>query len=135
IYVVINLVFLHILGMGGMSTSTSIASDLVRISFGETGALFISLLICITCLGNINGMIFTGSRIYYALGREHKLYRVLGTWHSRLDAPVWSLVLQAIITIILIISLGTNENAFERLVIFSAPLHWLFFMLVAMSLF
>jgi basic amino acid/polyamine antiporter, APA family len=135
IYVVINLAFLRTLGMDGMSASTSIASDLVRISFGEAGALLISFLICITCLGNINGMIFTGSRIYYAMGRDHHLYRLLGIWNARLDAPVWSLTLQAIITIILIISLGTNGNAFERLVVFSAPLHWFFFLLVAISLF
>jgi amino acid transporter len=135
IYVVINLAFLRTLGMDGMSASTSIASDMVRISFGETGALLISLLICITCLGNINGMIFTGSRIYYAMGRDHHLYRMLGIWNARLDAPVWSLTLQAIITIILIMSLGTNGNAFERLVVFSAPLHWFFFLLVAISLF
>jgi amino acid transporter len=135
IYVVINLVFLRTLGMEGMSAATSIASDLVRISFGETGALLISLLICITCLGNINGMIFTGSRIYYALGRDHHLYRLLGIWNRTLDAPVWSLTFQAIITIVLIISLGTNENAFERLVVFSAPLHWFFFLLVAAALF
>jgi amino acid transporter len=32
-------------------------------------------------------------------------------------------------------SLGTNGNAFERLVVFSAPLHWFFFLLVAISLF
>jgi len=135
IYVVINLAFLRTLGIEGMSTSSSIASDLVRITFGTTGAFFISLLICITCIGNINGMIFTGSRIYYAVGQDHHLYRMLGSWNSRLDAPVWSFTAQAIITIVLIISLGTNENAFERLVIFSAPLHWFFFMLVAIALF
>jgi len=135
IYVIINLAFLRTLGMDGMGASSSIASDMVRISFGEKGALLISLLICITCLGNINGMIFTGSRIYYAMGRDHHHYRMLGIWNARLDAPVWSLTLQAIITIILIISLGTNGNAFERLVVFSAPLHWFFFLLVAISLF
>lgn len=135
IYVVINFTFLRTLGMEGMSTSASIASDMVRITFGATGAFFISLLICITCLGNINGMIFTGSRIYYAMGREHHLYRLLGIWNSRLDAPVWSLIFQAIITMVLIISLGANGNAFERLVVFSAPLHWFFFLMVAIALF
>lgn len=135
IYVVINFAFLRTLGMDGMITSSSIASDMIRISFGEMGTLLISLLICITCLGNINGMIFTEARIYYAMGQEHHLYRLLGTWNSRLDAPVWSLTFQAIITIVLIISLGTNGNAFERLVVFSAPLHWFFFLLVAIALF
>ena len=135
IYTVVNLAFLRTLGMDGMSTSSAIASDMVEIAFGETGILFISLLICITCLGNINGMIFTEARIYYALGKVYRPYRLLGVWNSRLDAPVWSLTLQAIITLVLIAALGTNGNAFERLVVFSAPLHWFFFLLVAVALF
>jgi len=99
------------------------------------GGLFISLLICITCISTVNGMIFTEARIYYALGKEHRLYQLLGVWDRHLDAPVWSLTFQAIITVVLIMLLGTDENAFERLVVFSAPLHWFFFLMVGLTLF
>lgn len=135
IYIVINLAFLRTLGMEGMSTSQAIASDMMHITLGEGSALFISLLICITCASAVNGMIFTEARIYYALGKEHRLYRLLGTWDAKLDAPVWSLAFQAIITLALIILLGTDENAFERLVVFSAPLFWFFFLMVGLALF
>jgi len=135
IYVMINLAFLRVLGMGGMIGSSSIAADVVRMSFGDGGALAISILICITCLGNINAMIFTNARVYYAMGQEHQLYSWLGFWSRRFDAPVRSLTLQAIVTLILIMGLGTHEDAFERLVVFSAPLHWFFFLLVGIALF
>ena len=135
IYVVINFAFLHALGMNGMMNSQSIASDVVRLPFGEPGVIAISVLICITCLGNINGMIFTNARVYYALGQEHQLYSWLGHWSGRLDAPVRSLTLQAIVTLTLVILMGTNEDAFERLVVFSAPLHWFFFLMVGIALF
>jgi len=135
IYVLINLAFLRVLGMDGMIGSSSIAADVVRMSFGDRGALAISILICITCLGNINGMIFTNARVYYAMGQEHRLYSWLGFWSRRYDAPVRSLFLQAIITLVLIIGLGSHEDAFERLVVFSAPLHWFFFLLVGIALF
>ncbi len=135
IYVVINFAFLHALGINGMMNSQSIASDVVRLPFGEPGAIAISFLICITCLGNINGMIFTNARVYYAMGQEHQLYSWLGHWDWRLDSPVRSLTLQAIITLALVILMGTNEDAFERLVVFSAPLHWFFFLMVGIALF
>jgi APA family basic amino acid/polyamine antiporter len=135
IYVVINFAFLHALGIDGMMNSQSIASDVIRLSFGEPGAMVISLLICITCLGNINGMIFTNARVYYAMGQEHQLYSWLGHWNGKLDSPVRSLTLQAIITLALVILMGANEGAFERLVLFSAPLHWFFFLMVAIALF
>jgi len=129
IYVAINLAFLHALGIHGMMNSQSIASDVVRLSFGEPGAMAIGFLICITCLGNINGMIFTNARVYYAMGQDHQLYSWLGQWNWQLDSPVRSLTLQAIITLALVILMGANEDAFERLVVFSAPLHWFFFYL------
>lgn len=135
IYILVNLAFIHTLGFTGVSASTSVASDVMNVYFGEAGTIIISALICITCLGNINGMIFTHARIYYALGREHRLYAWLGTWNQRLDAPVVALFLQATITLTLVICLGYQDDAFQRLVIFSAPLHWFFFLLVSLSLF
>jgi len=135
IYIVINFAFLHALGIHGMMNSQSIASDVVRLSFGEPGAMAISFLICITCLGNINGMIFTNARVYYAMGQEHQLYSWLGHWNLRLDSPVRSLTLQAIITLAMVILMGANEDAFARLVLFSAPLHWFFFLMVGIALF
>ncbi|HSR63907.1 MAG TPA: amino acid permease [Gammaproteobacteria bacterium] len=135
IYIVVNLAFLRMLGLEGMSASRAIASDMLQLALGDAGAVFISVLICITCLSALNGMILTEARIYYALGREHHLYRVLGKWNKKLDAPVWSLTLQAAITLILILIFGSNEDAFERLVIFSAPLHWFFFLLTGLALF
>ena len=135
IYVAINLAFLHVLGIHGMMNSQSIASDVVRLAFGEPGAMAISFLICITCLGNINGMIFTNARVFYAMGQEHQLYSWLGHWNWQLDSPVRSLTLQAIITLAMVILIGANGDAFERLVVFSAPLHWFFFLMVGSTLF
>ena len=121
--------------MEGMSNSQAIASDMMQLTLGRGSAIFISVLICITCISAVNGMIFTEARIYYALGKDHRLYRLLGTWDAKLDAPVWSLAFQAIITLALIILLGADENAFERLVVFSAPLFWFFFLMVGLALF
>jgi amino acid transporter len=78
-------------------------------------------------------MIFTGSRIYYALGKEHALYAFLGHWSERFDAPVRSLLLQSMVALALVLSFGTDAQQFERLVVFTAPLFWLFIMLVAIS--
>jgi amino acid transporter len=135
LYIFINLAFLKVLGLPGMVASDSVASDMLRVMGGTGMALFISVLICVTCLGSINGMLLTESRIYYALGREYRVLDFLGRWHPRLDTPVWSLTLQAAICLAMIILLGGNAAAFERLVVLSAPLFWFFVLLVSLSLF
>jgi basic amino acid/polyamine antiporter, APA family len=135
IYLLTNFAFVHALGFAGVAMSQSVAGDVIKPLFGSTGVVFISGLICITCLGNINGMIFTTARIYYVLGREHRLYAWLGQWHAQLDSPVRAMMLQAMMTLVLMIWLGHDQNAFTRLVVFSSPVYWLFACLVAASLF
>jgi amino acid transporter len=135
IYLLVNLAFLAALGWGGVQHSESIAADSLRPLFGAAGAVAISLLIATNCLGAVNGMIFTDSRIYYAMGREHRAYAWLGRWDPHLDSPFRALLLQAAVTVVLVLLIGRNSDAFSRLVVYSAPAYWLFSVLVALSLF
>jgi len=135
IYILVNLAFINALGYMGVAGSTSVAADVLQIKLGVWGGVIISLVICITCLGNINGMIFTGARIYYAVGVTDRFYGWLGEWSSHHDAPLRALVLQALVTLLFIGGMGLGEDSFQRLVVFSAPLHWFFLLLVSISLF
>jgi amino acid transporter len=111
----------------------------MRLVGGRWGSRFISALVCVSALGAINGQIFTGARIYYAMGTEHRLYSRLGRWNARLGTPVWSLAIQAVITMGLVIVFGMmqngSQNGFDRLVIFTTPAFWIFLFLVGVSLF
>jgi amino acid transporter len=136
IYVLLNLASLHSLGFEGLRKSEAVAYDVVgRTPSGDTGGRLVSLLICITALGAINGMIFTGSRIYYAMGTEHRLYAWLGEWSARRDAPIRSLGIQAVVTIALTVGFGLTPSGFESSVKFTTPVFWVFFLLVGLSLF
>lgn len=135
IYVLVNLAFAQTLGFGAMAASDSVAADMLNRILGPLGGIVISLLICVACLGNMNGMILIGSRLLYAVGRNHRGFAWLGHWHGRLDAPWIALLVQMVVSVSMIILLGGDGKGFERLVILSTPLFWGFFTLVAVSLF
>lgn len=135
IYVLANLAFAHALGFAGLQHSHAAAADVLRLCFGDSGVLWISALICVSTLGAINGQTFTGARIYYALGNDHPLLARLGHWNQRLGTPVWSLTVQAIFTLIPVLAFGRDSDGFQRLVLFTSPAYWLFFLLVGVSLF
>lgn len=134
-YVVANVAFLHALGFEGLRNSHAAAADVLKLGFGEAGAKFISLLIAVSALGAVNGQIFTGARIYYAMGSDHKLYSLLGRWDQETGTPVWSLVIQAVITLVPVVGFGLAEGAFEKMVIFTTPVFWVFMILVALSVY
>ncbi len=133
IYVLVNLAFVHALGLDGARCPTA-AADVLKLGIGPWADQAISLLICISALGAINGQIFTGSRIYYAFGTEHRLYVWLGRWNPRLGTPVCSLLIQGAITLALAVWFGLGHEGFESMVKFTTPGFWFFFTLVGASL-
>ena len=135
IYLLINLAYLHGLGVAGMAQSNTVAADLMRRALGEPGVWMISFLIAVAALGSINATIFTGARTNYALGRDFSLFSFLGHWHHRTNTPTRSLVVQAGIALALVL-LGTlKRKGFETMVDYTAPVFWFFFLLTGISLF
>jgi amino acid transporter len=124
IYMLINGAFLHALGPGGMSASSAIAVDALVVVAPETAAKVISVIICISALGAVNGLIFTGARISYALGAGHRSFRFLGKWSERFGTPVRSLLLQGAISLAILFFTGS----FIDTILYTAPIVWLFFL-------
>ncbi len=138
VYIAINLAFVHALGLSGVQQSKAVAADVLSLGIGPRAEKCISLLICLMVLGGINGMIFTGARILYAMGTEHQLYSWIGRWSSRTDTPARPLIIQAAVTVALTIGFGWNQkegSGFETSVAFAAPTFWIFLYLVGHSLF
>lgn len=137
IYVLVNAAFLHALGFAGVRQASAVAADVVRLAAGDWGARAVSVLVAVSALGTINGMLFTGARIYYALGTEHRLFRRLGVWHAGFDSPAASLVAQGAITLALVLafglSAGAGRDAFERMVNYALPAFWFFLLLVGLA--
>jgi basic amino acid/polyamine antiporter, APA family len=134
IYLLVNAAFLHALGLDGARKPT-VAADVLQLGVGDWAGRLISVLVCISALGAINGQIFTGARIYSAMGKDHRLYAWLGQWSPRFGTPVFSLVAQAAITLALVAGFGMSKSGFDSMVIFTTPVFWLFLALVGVAVF
>jgi basic amino acid/polyamine antiporter, APA family len=134
IYLTVTLGFIHALGIGGLTQSSAVAAEVMSLRFKTAGSTAISLLVIVSCLGAINGMLFTGARVYYALGTDHPVFRWLGTWDGTTGVPLRSLLVQSAVTIALVIGFGFYPRGFERLVVFTAPFYWGFIAIVGIAL-
>jgi len=135
IYVLVNLAYLRVLGVEGLAGTTTPATDMMGIAHGNLGERLISALICVSALGAINGMIFTGARVYYAMGSKLANFRWLAHWNKRQDAPIRAIGLQSLVILGMVVGFGLQKHDFVSLVIFTAPCFWLFLLLVGISLF
>lgn len=134
IYVSLNAAFLYSLGVAGMIESPAVAADILSLRMGAFGRQAISLLVVISCLGALHGMLLSGARVPYALGRHHPAFRWLGQWHVGRGVPLRSLLGQTAVTLGLIAVFGRDARSFERLVVFTAPFYWGFIVLVGVAL-
>jgi amino acid transporter len=156
IYLLVNAAYLWGLGFEGVRKSDAVAADVLKLPLEDLSSNAMCLLVMISALGAINGLIYTSSRIYSTLGSEHSIFARLGHWNSRFGSPVWSLVTQAVISLVMIAAVGSEtgqhiltrifalfglssswegRSGFETLLKCTAPIFWLFFLLSGVSLF
>lgn len=135
IYLLINLSYLHVLGLGGMAQSDAVAGDLMRVTFGEAGVVLIGLIVTVAALTSVNATIFTGARTNYALGHDFPVLGYLGKWNAQTSSPVNAFIVQGAISLALI-GLGVlTRNGFATMVEYTAPVFWFFLLLVGIALF
>jgi amino acid transporter len=134
IYLAVNEALTAALGFEDLMRSKAVAADVLSRRFGTWGSTAISVLVVVSCLGAINGMVFTGARIFYALGTQHPTFRWLGRWNRTRGIPLRSLAVQTLVTLALIIAFGLEAGGFNRLVVFTGPFYWGFFSLVGIVL-
>jgi APA family basic amino acid/polyamine antiporter len=129
LYLLVNGAFLYTLGYTGLATSEAVANDAISTVFPKTGGRLISALVCISALGAVNGLVFTGARISYAMGAEHKTFKIFGKWHERTGTPVWALIVQGIIAVTLIMVFGS----FIDTILYTAVAVYAFYLGTALS--
>jgi amino acid transporter len=143
IYLLVTFAFVHAVGLEG-TRHTEVAANVLRLGLGDWAAVVLCGLVCVSALGAVNGQIFTGARIYYAMGTEHRVYSWLGQWSGKTGTPIPSLLMQAAITVALVVwmgpttvkdAFGNPQGGFERMIIFTTPAFWFFLILVGLSLY
>jgi len=108
-----------------------VAVDTLAQVVPNAAARAISVLVCISALGAANGLIFTGARISYAMGADHRVFRRLGRWDGRLGTPVWALIVQGMLSLGIVVLAGS----FIDTILYTAPVVWIFFFATGFSVF
>lgn len=130
LYFFTNVIYFLALPVGEMKGIVTVAERASSSLFGATAAGVISAMILISILGALNGCIFVGPRVYYAMARDGLFFKKVGGVHPRFKTPGFSLVLQAIWA-----SLLALTGTFEQLFTFAMFAGILFWVLAAAAIF
>lgn len=133
IYVLVNVGYLFTLGLDGIRKSDAVAADVMRSALGPDGAVIVSLIVCVAALSTMNAIIFTGARLYHALGQDLALTG-LHIPDSVRDNPRNAVILQSAVAMALILFGAIAQSGFRAMVEYTAPVFWFFLLLVGTSL-
>jgi APA family basic amino acid/polyamine antiporter len=129
-YILLNLVYLKLLPLETVRSSSRIAADAADVMFGRGGAELLSVLVLVSALGSLTGIILTGPRMYFAMAQNGEAPEALAHVHPRYRTPGAAIVAQGIWASVLAAT-GAYRELFTRVVY----TEWIFFALMAAGLF
>ena len=97
---------------------------------GEKAGLWLSIAFAISAVGGMHASILTSARVPFAMARDGLFFRRLAEIHPRTHVPVWSVLTQAIVAVILVMT-GTFDQITDY-VIFAS---WVFYGLTSSVVF
>jgi APA family basic amino acid/polyamine antiporter len=131
LYVLMNASVQYVLPASAIAASPRPASDAVALVMGHMGAAIVSIGMAVSMLVTLNGTIMSGARVPYAMARDGYFFRALAEVHPRFHTPAAAIVVQAVLSIILLL-LGGNFRQLFSLAIFA---EWLFYMIAGSTIF
>ena len=135
LYVLVNLAYLRVLGLGGMAEHPAVAAEVMGRVFGPTGAVLMSAIVVAAALTSANATLITGARSMYAVGRDFPALGLIGRWEARSGTPRAAVLVQGALALVLVGLGAFAREGFELAVEYTAPVFWLFFLLVGIALF
>jgi len=129
-YIALNAVYMYVLPLDVVASSTRIAADTADALLGYGGGSVMSSLVIFSTFGALSGIVLCGPRVYYAMAKDGLLFRWLGEVHPRYLTPHRAIVIQAVWSAILVAT-GTYKELFTRVVY----TEWIFFAFMAFGLF
>ncbi|HEX8197390.1 MAG TPA: amino acid permease [Pyrinomonadaceae bacterium] len=130
LYTLVNLVCLYALGPERLAATTTPASTIMRIAFGEGGATLIALGIAISTLGFLSQGMLTAPRVYFAMAKDKLFFQSVAKLNERTHAPVLAIALQGALAIIIALS-----GKYEQILNYVVSIDFIWFGLTAASLF
>ena len=128
LYLATNVAYFLVLSAGEVGSSDRVAAAMMRKALGEGGAGVVSVAAMISIFAALNGSILTGSRVPYAMARDHLFFEKTGLVHEKYHSPAVSILLLSAWSALLVLS-GRYEQLFTY-VIFAS---WILYGMAAAS--
>jgi len=105
IYVALNALYLHVLGVAQLAALPGRLLDVVgERLFGVAAANAIAVFTIVSLSASISAMTLAGPRVYYAMAQDGLFLKSASRVHPRFHTPAFAIVAQSLWTVVLVLS-------------------------------
>ena len=115
IYLLANAAYFHVLSAQQVGVSQRVAADMMRRVTGGWGANAVSIAAMISIFAALNGSILTGSRVPYAMARDHRFFRAVANVNASYHTPGVSILALSAWSAVVVLS-GRYEQLFTYVI-------------------
>ncbi len=121
LYVLVNVAYMMLLPVSGIpdgadvlqrgimfASNDRVATAATALIFGDAAVIIMALLIMISTFGCINGVIFSGARLYYAMAKDGVFFKNAATLNKN-NVPGFALIIQGVWASVLCLSGSFNQ--------------------------
>jgi APA family basic amino acid/polyamine antiporter len=130
LYLAVNFVSVRALGPEGLASTTTPASQVMRLALGERGAALTAVGIAVSTLGFLSQSILTAPRVYFAMATDGVFFKRVTWLHPRTRVPVVAIALQGVLAVIIAVS-----GRYEQILNYVVSTDFIFFGLTASCIF
>jgi APA family basic amino acid/polyamine antiporter len=123
LYFLINIAYLKVLPMDSLIGEIKVGEMAARTLYGPGIAGLFALVIIVSMFGALNGNILVGSRVYYAMAKDHLFFSSAANIHPKFNTPSNAIIIQGFWAAILTLT-GTFEELIT-LVVFVNVIMWI----------
>ena len=112
VYMLVNWAYLHLLGVEGVASSTTVASDAVAAALSGVRGIehvvprVVAGAVAISAFGVLNVQFLSAPRLAYAMSRDGKFFSPFGRLSPRFGTPVAAIGLMTVLSLIVLFGFG-----------------------------
>jgi len=129
LYLLVNWMYLRVLGFAALAESQHVASDTISRLAGIQGAKWLTIAMIISAFGTGHAGFLIGPRVPYAMARDGYFFAFAKRLQPKFHSPSGALLLQWFVAILLVLS-GTYQQLYS----YAMFATWTFFAFTAVAL-
>lgn len=130
IYLLASFAYLHILGPDALAVTKTPAADVMRVAFGNPGAVVVALAIATSTLGFMSSAVLLAPRVYFQMAYDGLFFKQIASVNPRTHVPTAAIALHGTIA-----AIYAATGSYELILNWIAAWIWLFSMLCAFAIF